>query len=385
MKLILVDASKTYLARLRRRLAAAIPTIEVTEYDAEQQGMPGADFRWDLYDAALLSHELGDGVTGLDWLARYRHAPGFPPVVLVAGSGDEYLAVAALKAGAADYLRRADLRTPRLVQTVEAVLAQPRAMRDATVALDDFVLQSLDRIPITETIDSTGHRFVRLIGQGGSSRVYLAERRADGAMIVLKVIDTQQICEPTVIQRFVREAEIVASLNDPHVVKIFDQGFTPDCGYISMEFFQRGDLKQRIEQGVALPAAVDYMRSIARGLEAIHAREVIHRDLKPGNIMFRADDSLALADFGISKRVNETLDLTTTGVIGTPSYISPEQASGGPISHRTDLYSAGVIFFELLTGRKPFRADSPAALVHQHIHVAPPRLPDELEPVQPIL
>jgi len=128
------------------------------------------------------------------------------------------------------------------------------------------------------------------------------------------------------------------------------------------------------------------MRSLAKGLSAIHARGVVHRDLKPSNIMFRADDTLALADFGISKRMSDTLDLTAQfGAVGTPNYISPEQALGRPLDPRSDLYSAGVIFFELLTGRKPFQADSVEGLIYQHVHAPTPRLPRPLAPVQPLV
>jgi eukaryotic-like serine/threonine-protein kinase len=385
MKLIIVDTSKTYMAAVRQYLAAALPEIEVTEYDAEQQGLPVADFRWQLYDFALISQELGDGASGLEWLRRYRATPGFPPAILSAACGDEYLAVAAVKAGAQDYLRRADALSERMIAALRAAVAAPQ---EATVSLDGFVLQALDRSAALDLpgTDCSGHRFVRLIGQGGFSRVYLAERAVDGTPIVLKIIDTHQVREPVAVQRFVREAEIIAGIDNPYVVKVYDQGFTPDYGYISMEFFQHGDLKQRLEQGFPLHAAIQHMRGIAKGLQAIHAEDVIHRDLKPGNIMFRADDSLALADFGISKRLDDTLDLTAiSGVVGTPSYISPEQALGAAVDPRSDLYSAGVIFFELLTGRKPFRSDSAAGLVYQHLHAPAPRLPAALAPVQPII
>ena len=388
MKLIIIDTSKTYMTQIRHALANALPDIEVTEYDAEQQGLPTADFRWDLYDAALLSEDLGDGPAGTKWLARYRDTPGFPPTILVANDGDDYLAVAAIKAGAADYLRREHVDGERLIALLGALKPRTTASQDATLPFNDYLRHARDRNghPGLPSIDSTGHRFVRLIGQGGFSRVYLAERLHDGTSVVLKIIDTQHIVEPVVIQRFVREAEIIAAIDNPYVVKVYDQGFTPDYGYIAMEFFQHGDLKQRLETGMTVAAAVAYMRSIARGLQAIHACDVIHRDLKPGNIMFRADDSLALADFGISKRLHDTHDLTVaSGVVGTPSYLSPEQAMGAPVDARTDLYSAGVIFYELLAGRKPFRADSAAALVYQHLHTPPPRLPPELAAVQPIV
>ena len=375
------------MAAVRRSLARALPDIEITEYDAEQQGSPASDFRWDLYDAALLSHELGDLPRGLAWLERYRGLQGFPPTVLVAAGGDAYLAVAAMKAGAADYLRREDALSERLPLVLSTIARSPLALestlymeRGACRALDDSLLLKRS-LP-----DDTSHRFVRLIGQGGFSRVYLAERESDGSPVVLKIIDTRQGLDPAMLRRFIREAEIMASITDPFVVKVFGQGLTANYGYISMEFFPGGDLKQRIERGLSIPDAIDCMRGIARGLRAIHQRSVIHRDLKPGNIMFRADHSLALADFGISRRVSESLDLTTTtGTLGTPGYISPEQALGTPVDHRTDLYSAGIIFYELLTGRKPFRAESPAGLVYQHIHSTPPALPAAVALAQPII
>ena len=385
MKIILVDTSKTFLSEVRQSLAARLPSVEITEYDAEQQGTPAADFRWDLYDFALISEELGEGRSGLAWISRLVSQPGFPPVVLVSGSGDEYLAIEAIRAGARDYLRREDVPGPRLEDIVRAVAL---GREGHTHGLDAQVKAALEDHTHADlpAASGHGHRFVRLIGQGGFSRVYLAEREQDREQLVLKIIDTDQISDPLVVQRFIREAEVIAGLNDPHVVRVFDQGFTPDYGYISMEFFQQGDLKRRIERGVEPAQAVAWMRGIARGLSAIHARGVIHRDLKPGNIMFRADGSLALADFGIAKRLNETRDLTaTSGVLGTPSYLSPEQAMGTHIDCRADLYSAGVIFFELLTGRKPYKADSAAGLVYQHLHASIPRMPEALAPLQPVI
>lgn len=387
MKAIIVDTSKTYLTAVRRLLAAALPDIEVTEYDAEQQGLPAADFQWNLYDVALLSHDLGDAPSGLEWLRRYRDTRGFPPAILVADRGDEYLAVAAIKAGAHDYLRKEHLTDARLGEMLQSI-PRARDTTDVTQSLDGFVLQALDHSATVGegAVASAGHRFVRLIGQGGCSRVYLAERAHDGATIVLKIIDTQKNQEPVAIQRFVREAEIISSIQDQHVVQIYGQGFTPDYGYISMEFFAHGDLKQRIERGVSVGAALNYMRAIACGLRAIHAQQVIHRDLKPGNLMFRADDTLALADFGISKRLHDTTDLTaSSGILGTPSYIAPEQAQGEPVDARADLYSAGIIFYELLTGRKPYRAESAAGLVYQHVHAPVPQLQSPLAPIQPLL
>ena len=170
------------------------------------------------------------------------------------------------------------------------------------------------------------------------------------------------------------------------MVKIYDHGFTNNYGYIAMEFFGRGDLKQSIGQGISPPDALAYLYNIVCGLEAIHEIGVVHRDLKPANIMFRSDGSLALADFGISKRLGSDLELTTVGsIVGTPHYMSPEQARSQPVDQRADLYSAGIIFHEMLTGRPPYSGDTVSVVLFQHLHAAIPILEGSLARFQPIL
>ena len=159
-----------------------------------------------------------------------------------------------------------------------------------------------------------------------------------------------------------------------------------DYAFIAMEFFSRGDLKQRMELKITAQIAFNYMTHIAYGLNAIHKAGIIHRDLKPANIMFRGDDSLALADFGISKKLDSDDGLTTVGqVLGTPHYMSPEQGEGKAVDTRSDLYSAGVLLYELLTGEKPFAAKTPVALIYQHIFADIPRLPQAISQYQPII
>jgi serine/threonine-protein kinase PpkA len=153
-----------------------------------------------------------------------------------------------------------------------------------------------------------------------------------------------------------------------------------------MEFFSRGDLKQRMELKLTPELAINYMTHIAYGLDAIHRVGIIHRDLKPANIMFRGDDSLALADFGISKKLDSPSELTTLGqILGTPHYISPEQGEGKSIDPRSDLYSAGVLLYELLTQKKPFTASTPAALIYQHVYAPVPELPGKFGKYQEII
>ena len=394
MKLIIIDDSKEYMTLVRRMLAKVMPDIEVTEYDPEQQGRPSPDFDWSIYDALLIDYQLGENEDGISWIESYKNSPGFPPSILMTSTGDEYIAVKAIKAGALDYINKSDInqdRIARLVQGAFAARREQQASEETTfgekLRSDESIFRSVklpnDRTPDGERI---GYRFVRLIGQGASSRVYLAERLSDKSTLVLKIMDVASIREPQALQRFVQEAELVSEVNSPYVVHFLEHGFTKEYGYIAMEFFTRGDLKQRIEHGVSLGDALNYIRHIAYGLSAIHEQGIIHRDLKPGNIMFRSDDSLALADFGISRRLNETSELTRLGsVLGTPNYISPEQALGKTVDHRSDLYSAGVVFFEMLTGRKPFKAETAPALVYQHVHADIPQLPSKLQRYQPLI
>ncbi|MFT5418441.1 MAG: serine/threonine protein kinase [Gammaproteobacteria bacterium] len=229
------------------------------------------------------------------------------------------------------------------------------------------------------TSDGQGYKFKRLIGQGAMSRVYLGERLADQLTVVVKIMDGTLSGEDESVQRFVQEAALAQAIDSPHVVKIFEQGFTDQYGFMAMEFFSRGDLKHRIETGITAQHAYRYMREIAMGLAAVHKVGIIHRDLKPANIMFRSDDQLAIADFGISKRADSTTELTQVGsIMGTPYYMSPEQIRAEPLDQRADLYSAGVILYEMLTGQKPFQADSLPGIAMKHLQSHPDPLPTKL-------
>jgi len=393
MRAIIIDESKEFMVQARRHLARAFPDVEVTEYDSEHKRAPGPEFDWSIYDILIIDFGLGISETGLDWIMEFRRLAGFPPAVLVSDTRDDYLAARAIKAGASDYLRKEDALSERLAVVVKEVIARHRLQhpgpRKANPLLErDGKILARAVAGGRDTPDGKriGYRFVRLIGQGASSRVYLAERLSDQLSLVLKVIDVDSITDPVVLKRFIQEAELVAELNSPFVVKFHEHGITHSYGYIAMEFFTRGDLKQRIEQGMTPAEALNYALHISYGLEAIHNVGIVHRDLKPGNIMFRSDDSLALADFGISKRLDQSAEITNAGsILGTPNYISPEQAQGLEVDARSDLYSIGIILFEMLSGHKPYKADSPTAVLYQHIHADIPKLPARLRPLQGII
>ena len=183
--------------------------------------------------------------------------------------------------------------------------------------------------------------------------MFLAEHVGSGGRVVLKIFrQVPDIVEgnPT-FDRFLREYELVAHLSHPNIARIHDLGMADDHLFIAMEYFPGGDLRARMGQPLAARVAAGYVRQLAAALGALHAVGVLHRDVKPGNVMLREDGSVAFIDFGLARQVGLESDITGTGAIfGTPHYMSPEQGHGKPLDERSDLYSLGVVLFELLTG-----------------------------------
>ena len=390
MKILIIDDSSDFRALLRLYLNKELKDVEIIEYDFDNLGKPPDNFQWFQYDVLFLDYKLGPVEDGLKWLKEFRNKPGFPPTIVLTAEGDEYIAVKAIKLGAADYINKVDIKPKRIAEMVdEATEFSKRSNTDQENEINDatqIIRKAHKKDAVPDTGLDIGYKFVRMIGEGAMSKVYLAERVTDKMTVVLKVLDLTRVHEPKLVKRFIQEANLIASLNSPFVVKIHEHGITEEYGYIAMEFFSRGDLKQRSELGLNHEIAIIYATHIAYGLAQIHAINVVHRDLKPANIMFRGDDSLALADFGISKKIDEVNDITTMGqILGTPHYMSPEQGEGGDIDTRSDMYSVGVILYELLTGDKPFTAATAASLIYQHIHAPIPRLPSKLKQYQDII
>jgi serine/threonine-protein kinase len=220
--------------------------------------------------------------------------------------------------------------------------------------------------------------------------VYLAYDPATQRDVAIKILPTEMLHDPTFRARFQREAQLVARMEHSAIVPVYDYGEQDGQPYIVMRYLSGGALVTRLKDGpLSLEACVRLLNRIAPALDHAHAQGVIHRDLKPGNVLFDQVDDAYLSDFGIARLTESSHTLTGTGVIGTPAYMSPEQAGGsGVIDARSDLYSLGVIVFECLSGRTPYEAETPMGLVVQHItaplpHIRDrrPDLPPALEPV----
>ncbi len=233
-----------------------------------------------------------------------------------------------------------------------------------------------------------GYRRVRQVASGTRADIFLAERVATASLVALKVVrDEPEKDEASdAFLRFLQEYEIAQRIRHPGIVRLFDLGVSDHHAWLVMEYFPRGDLRRRMKSPVAPRWAVGVAAAITRALAALHAGGVVHRDLKPGNVMLREDGGIALIDFGLSKDAAQRLDLTERGLIfGTPHYMSPEQGHGEPTDPRSDLYSLGVILYEMLTGGKPYRAESPMGLIYKHRKEPVPQLAAGLDGLQPLL
>jgi eukaryotic-like serine/threonine-protein kinase len=389
MRLLLIEDSEPDRHRIVAQLREAMPEAQVEEWPPAVRGRPPRDFYWRGYDALLLS-DAPCGEDGLDWLRGFRAAgTGVPPALILAGTGGEDQAVRAVKAGAADFLRKADVTGVRLAIALrEALLDAAQVYRpgDTQTRSQPLNISAIGKPAREDAVRVRGYKVLRKIGEGGMAGVYLAEREETRLQLVLKVLEVNVDRDEQFLQRFLRECRIISKLQNEHVVAIYDHGVTDDCAFLAMEYFAGGDLKARIAAGLTSIQALKILAQIAKALEAVHGAGVVHRDLKPQNIMFREGNRLALVDFGLAKELDGRSTVTHAGlVLATPIYMSPEQYQGGRLDERSDLYSVGVILYEMLTGKPPFTASNAPALAYQHVNAPVPRLPQRLSGYQGIV
>ena len=235
-------------------------------------------------------------------------------------------------------------------------------------------------------MEISGYTIKRTIGKGGMGTVYLATQESLERDVVLKTMNVTDTDSTEFAERFLNEGRIVAQLRHPHIITIYDIGRTDDTLYIAMEYVDGGDLKSRLNGPLPPHVCLELMLRIGTALELAHNQGIIHRDVKPANILFRRDGTPLLSDFGIAKQVKLDSELTSTGtILGRPFYMSPEQSEGRVVDGRTDLYSLGVIFYETLTGQRPYEADSAIKIIMQHLQSPMPILSEELKRFQPLL
>ncbi|MCA2997949.1 MAG: protein kinase [Rhodocyclaceae bacterium] len=332
----------------------------------------------------ILSDVNMPGMDGFSFIRSVRMTPtlGQPEVIFISSTDDRALFKRAMNVGACDFLIK-PFSGAELGEAVTSRLAD-RGNRMGMHAAVGLGLKGESG----SAISVPGYETVRTLGEGASSKVLLAKHLHTGDQHALKLarLPDRSGEQREVINRFLTEYSMLVRISHRNVARVFEHGLVENYLYIGMEYLPGGDLRLDIDAGMAPKRAQKYAEQIAAALGAIHGAGIIHRDLKPANILMRMTGEAVLADFGIAKQIGSGLALTQNNIaLGTPYYMSPEQATASPLDVRSDLYALGVLLFEMLTGRPPYLAPTSVEIMAMHVNAAVPMLPEKFAPFQPVL
>lgn len=443
-KILIIDDSPEIKDVIKYCISRVWPNTEIDIYEPIQ-GLPAPTFDWQQYDLLILDYRLGlADEDGLDWLGKLKEYSDIPPILFMTAYSHEDIAVKAIKLGAEDYLNKDELSAKRLTERISEIIDEPihKSENDQrevtrigkekkipemekTVVINADTVAGIDSNQASVTSEETmmfmpkdnavigeeitevreqrnasisvtnqklvetelpGYKVIDKIGEGGMASIFLAEREEDQLQVVLKVLNIANVENQDTLRRFIREYRLIGQLDHPNIAKIYERAFANNFAYIAIEYCPNGDLAMRLKEPLPTETAVKYMRQIAEGIGAAHKVGIIHRDMKPGNILFRADNSLAITDFGIAKMLGDSNELTEVGqIVGTMFYISPEQIRGKGLNKYSDLYSLGIIFYKMLTGEFPFYGEGVEEILNAHLMQHVPKLPKELASFQPII
>jgi DNA-binding response OmpR family regulator len=441
-RVLVVDDDVRYSEWLRHHLdvvcpQASVSLLNLAEFERWCTMFSGRDCDLLILGAAFGESPEDPAAMGLSLLRRLRDQPATPAVIALAEEGNELTAVRAMQLGAVDYLpkrlltpdrlrtavrialRRVERRVARRLASLanlsreqalkaraeaavaaafgEAPGANPAdvpagapevpvppeaAAAEAAEALQPAGVAALLAAANAEVIP--GYTLRLKIGESEKAVVYLATSSHRGHNVALKVSKT--LSESSGRQILEREYTAIMAVRSPLVVEIYDYGLHAGMEYLAMEYLPRGDLKARIQRGVSEQDALHYVVQIASALQVVHEAGLVHRDLKPPNVMLRENDGVALIDFGLARSLLGNTASTHTGVLlGSPYYMSPEQALGETLDARSDFYSLGIICYEMLAGNKPYTGETAMEVLQQHVSAPMPTLPPERARYQPFL
>jgi len=334
-------------------------------------------------DAAIVQVNFADedaATAGIGTLALLLRIQPHLYAIVLAENGGEMAAVRAMKCGAKDYLPLGRITRDSLLKALREAALDQRADALAAESL-------LSPTGHASNIQVPGYAIVKEISTTNFSSVYLARSERLRRNVVLKTMNRGTSArEMDDAERFQREYQIISSIAHRAIAEIYDFGVLPDRQYLAMEYIPCGDLRDRLRNPLSIEESLYYLRSLAEALRVIHVFGILHRDLKPANVMLREDNSPVLIDFGLARRSMEDAGTTGAGqVLGSPYYISPEQAQGFRVAARTDMYSLGVMFYEMLTGQRPCNGRTAIAIMSQHAASTVPLLPDNVAMQQALL
>jgi serine/threonine protein kinase/ActR/RegA family two-component response regulator len=355
--------------------------FEVTEAPSGEDAL--ALIRSRMFDMILTDINM-PGMDGFSFIRSMRMTPtlGQPEVIFISSADDRALFKRAMNVGACDFLIK-PFTGAELGEAVTSRLADRGNRMGMHTAVGRGVKGASGSALVVP-----GYETVRTLGEGASSKVLLAKHLHTGEQHALKLVrlPDQSGEQREVINRFLTEYSMLVRISHRNVALVFEHGLVENYLYIGMEYLPGGDLRLDIEAGMAPQRAQKYAGQIAAALSAIHGAGIIHRDLKPANILMRMTGEAVLADFGIAKQIGSGLALTQNNIaLGTPYYMSPEQATASPLDARSDLYALGVLLFEMLTGRPPYQAPTSVEIMAMHVNAAVPTLPEKFSAFQPVL
>ena len=446
---LIIDDEEDTEVIVRLCMHAHWPDAVLEMYDPEC-GIPDTAFDWSRYDLLILDYDLGlKGENGLTWLSTLIRRKDFPPTIMLTSYATEKLARQSTRSGADEFLDKGTLNAElfynavvfarkmyesKRANYVEKIIDQEkttvinpdevdfenvqgkssddkeevtRKNLDTRPTLDKVEEKSLYSLTGTTSTSRTaaskraaqpddinlvvpGYHLLKKIGEGGMASIYLAESELDGMKVVLKVLSLKDGSNSTLLRRFMREYKLIGQIQHENIVQIYERAFSSDFAYIAMEYFEHGDLAQKMQHEIDPDKAILYLKQIASGLGAAHEKGIVHRDMKPANILFRSEDSLAITDFGIAKDTDTrnmlNKQLTMEGeLMGTIYYISPEQIEGAEADQRSDIYSLGVIMYKLFTGEHPYSGKTLNEVFDGHLYAPIPKLPAKYTKLQPLL
>jgi DNA-binding NarL/FixJ family response regulator len=381
--LLVVGGDTKRLQWLTHHVTSHWPNAQVTTVQADESASVNRLIAERSPDAVLLQVDFADEIEASTVLHSMTQMLAARPAlycILLADNGGEMSAVRALKGGAKDYLPLAHINREHLLAAIAEACAKRRAAAQASKALSRSDAE-------ISGIEVPGYSILKEIATSNFSQVFLARSERLRRNVVLKVMNRGTSSrERDDAERFQREYEIISSITHRAIAEIYDFGSQPSHLYLAMEYFPCGDLRDRLRNPLSVDESLYYLRAIAEALRVIHVFGILHRDLKPANVMLREDNSPVLIDFGLARRSREDSGTTGAGqVLGSPYYISPEQSQGQRVDARTDLYSLGVMFYEMLTGQRPYAGRSAVAIMEQHSTSPVPTLPAATAVQQPLL